>query len=166
MKAKDWPDQVYETLKGAGVRQVGYVPDAGHKRLIELCRADKQLKSVVLSTEEEGIGLAAGESGCRAVLVARRGGRASGSVGGATLGGMDLDRCRYRAFPTGGRRLAPVVLDTQGRAADGFLGGLVARKRVRGRDRERRPVRRLRISPCAQPLRGGVLPAVPPLTAR
>ena len=71
MKATDWPDQVYETLKGAGVRQVGYVPDAGHKRLIELCRADKQLKSVVLSTEEEGIGLAAGAwlGGARSALL-------------------------------------------------------------------------------------------------
>jgi len=55
-----WPDQVYKTLKAAGVRQVGYVPDAGHKRLIELCLADKDLDAVVLSTEEEGIGLTAG----------------------------------------------------------------------------------------------------------
>jgi len=55
-----WPDQVYKTLKAAGVRQVGYVPDAGHKRLIELCLADKTLDAVVLSTEEEGIGLTAG----------------------------------------------------------------------------------------------------------
>ena len=71
MKARDWPEQVFETLKSTGVRQVGYVPDAGHKRLIELCRADKQLKSVVLSTEEEGIGLAAGAwlGGARSVLL-------------------------------------------------------------------------------------------------
>lgn len=55
-----WPDQIYRTLKDAGVRQVGYVPDAGHKRLIELCLADRELNTVVLSTEEEGIGLAAG----------------------------------------------------------------------------------------------------------
>jgi len=55
-----WPDQLYKTLKDAGVRQVGYVPDAGHKRLIELCLADKDMRAVVLSTEEEGIGLAAG----------------------------------------------------------------------------------------------------------
>ncbi len=57
---KDWPDQLYKTLKDAGVRQVGYVPDAGHKRLIELCLADKEMRAVVLSTEEEGIGLLAG----------------------------------------------------------------------------------------------------------
>jgi sulfopyruvate decarboxylase alpha subunit len=57
---KDWPEALYKTLKDAGVRQVGYVPDAGHKRLIELCLADKQMRAVVLSTEEEGIGLLAG----------------------------------------------------------------------------------------------------------
>ena len=57
---KDWPDAIYKTLKDAGVRQVGYVPDAGHKRLIELCLADKEMRAVVLSTEEEGIGLTAG----------------------------------------------------------------------------------------------------------
>lgn len=62
MKSKEslWPDQIHKTLKDAGVRQVGYVPDAGHKRLIELCRADKDMRAVVLSTEEEGIGLVAG----------------------------------------------------------------------------------------------------------
>jgi sulfopyruvate decarboxylase alpha subunit len=57
---KDWPELLFKTLKAAGVRQVGYVPDAGHKRLIELCLADKAMRAVVLSTEEEGIGLAAG----------------------------------------------------------------------------------------------------------
>ena len=55
-----WPEQIHKELSGAGVRVVGYVPDAGHKRLIELCQADKKMRAVVLSTEEEGIGLAAG----------------------------------------------------------------------------------------------------------
>src|SRR5688572_1704741 len=54
------PDEIHRELSAAGVRVVGYVPDAGHKRLIELCRADKKMRAVVLSTEEEGIGLAAG----------------------------------------------------------------------------------------------------------
>ena len=26
----DWPDRLFACLKRAGVRQVGYVPDAGH----------------------------------------------------------------------------------------------------------------------------------------
>lgn len=55
-----WPDQIYRELAAARIRVVGYVPDAGHKRLIELCQADPQMRCVVLSTEEEGIGLAAG----------------------------------------------------------------------------------------------------------
>ena len=66
-----WPDQIYRTLKAARVRQVGYVPDAGHKRLIELCLQDKDLDAVVLSTKEEGIGLAAGAwlGGARSALL-------------------------------------------------------------------------------------------------
>jgi len=56
----EWPEAVHRSLGAAGVRVVGYVPDAGHKRLIELCQADKAMRAVVLTTEEEGIGLAAG----------------------------------------------------------------------------------------------------------
>jgi sulfopyruvate decarboxylase alpha subunit len=55
-----WPEQVHGELAAAGVRIVGYVPDAGHKRLIELCQADNAMRAVVLTTEEEGVGLAAG----------------------------------------------------------------------------------------------------------
>ena len=63
--------EVHRELAAARVRQVGYVPDAGHKRLIELCRADAAMRAVVLSTEEEGIGLAAGAwlGGERSVLL-------------------------------------------------------------------------------------------------
>ena len=68
---KDWPELLFKTLKAAGVRQVGYVPDAGHKRLIELCLADKDIRAVVLSNEAEGMGLAAGAwlGGERAALL-------------------------------------------------------------------------------------------------
>ena len=55
-----WPEQIHKELSSAGVRVVGYVPDAGHKRLIELCQADKKMRAVVLTTEEEGIGLVSG----------------------------------------------------------------------------------------------------------
>jgi sulfopyruvate decarboxylase alpha subunit len=56
----DWPQAVHEVLQRSGVRIVAYVPDAGHKRLIELCEADRSMRSVVLTSEEEGVGLAAG----------------------------------------------------------------------------------------------------------
>ena len=66
-----WADDVHRELKRAGVSVVGYVPDAGHKRLIELCNADKGVRAVVLTTEEEGIGLAAGAwlGGAKSVLL-------------------------------------------------------------------------------------------------
>ena len=48
----DWPDQLFEILKRGGVSQVGYVPDAGHARLIERIRADTEIRDVALTTEE------------------------------------------------------------------------------------------------------------------
>jgi sulfopyruvate decarboxylase alpha subunit len=67
----DWPDRLFETLKRADIRQVGYVPDAGHARLIDRCRADPSIRDVVLSTEEEGVALAAGAwlGGVRSALL-------------------------------------------------------------------------------------------------
>ncbi|MGB6350572.1 MAG: thiamine pyrophosphate-binding protein [Pseudolabrys sp.] len=69
--AESWPDQLFETLKRGGIRQVGYVPDAGHSRLIDRCRADAEIRDVVLTTEEEGVALAAGAwlGGERAALL-------------------------------------------------------------------------------------------------
>ena len=66
-----WQDQVYEALKRAGVRQLSYVPDAGHARLIERAHADNDMQAVVLTTEEEGVAMAAGAwlGGQRAVLL-------------------------------------------------------------------------------------------------
>ena len=70
-RTADWPDRLFETLKRGGVRQVCYVPDAGHARLIERCRADRGIRDVALTTEEEGVALAAGAwlGGERAVLL-------------------------------------------------------------------------------------------------
>src|SRR5688572_5816313 len=66
-----WPEEIHRELLAAKIRIVGYVPDAGHKRLIELCQGEKSLRAVVLTTEEEGIGLAAGAwlGGERSVLL-------------------------------------------------------------------------------------------------
>jgi sulfopyruvate decarboxylase alpha subunit len=66
-----WPDRIHATFARVGIRQVGYVPDAGHARLIELCRNDPNITDVVLTTEEEGVGLVAGATlgGQRAALL-------------------------------------------------------------------------------------------------
>jgi sulfopyruvate decarboxylase alpha subunit len=67
----DWPDDIFTALKAAEIRQVGYVPDAGHTRLIERVVADPDIRTVSLTSEEEGIGLAAGAwlGGQRAALL-------------------------------------------------------------------------------------------------
>ncbi len=69
--ALHWPDAIYGQFRRVGIRQVGYVPDAGHSRLIELCVEDPNIHDVVLTTEEEGVGLVAGAAlgGQRAALL-------------------------------------------------------------------------------------------------
>jgi sulfopyruvate decarboxylase alpha subunit len=66
-----WPDAIYAQFRRVGIRQVGYVPDAGHSRLIELCVRDPDIHDVVLTTEEEGVALVAGAwlGGQRAALL-------------------------------------------------------------------------------------------------
>ena len=67
----DWPLDIHRALGAAAVRQISYVPDAGHARLIELCRDDPRMVATVLTTEEEGVGLACGAwlGGERAALL-------------------------------------------------------------------------------------------------
>jgi sulfopyruvate decarboxylase alpha subunit len=69
--APAWPEHIYAVLKDARVRQVGYVPDAGHTKLIGRVEADPEIAAVVLTTEEEGVALAAGAwlGGQRCVLL-------------------------------------------------------------------------------------------------
>jgi sulfopyruvate decarboxylase alpha subunit len=56
----DWPQQIFDGFKELGVRQVAYVPDAGHSQLIRKCDADPGIHSVSLTTEEEGVAMLAG----------------------------------------------------------------------------------------------------------
>lgn len=71
MPSPSWQPHVYAALKAAGIAQIGYVPDAGHAHLIEAAHADPAVRAVPLTTEEEGVALAAGAwlGGQRAVLL-------------------------------------------------------------------------------------------------
>lgn len=70
-EAQGWPGGVYDVLVRQNIRQVAYVPDAGHSDLIERCSADPAMKTTVLTTEEEGVALLAGAwlGGDRGVLL-------------------------------------------------------------------------------------------------
>ena len=71
MSTPTWQEGVYAALKAARITQLAYVPDAGHAHLIEAAHADPDMQAVVLTTEEEGIALAAGAwlGGQRAVVL-------------------------------------------------------------------------------------------------
>src|SRR5437870_12626055 len=70
-KPEIWQNEVYDLLRRNRVMQFAYVPDAGHKILIDLSLADPDAHSVALTTEEEGVALIAGADlgGARAVLL-------------------------------------------------------------------------------------------------
>ena len=55
-----WPDEIFKVFLDFAIRQVAYVPDAGHSRLIDLCHAEKNIRAVSLTTEEEGVAMLAG----------------------------------------------------------------------------------------------------------
>lgn len=58
--ATHWSQDLHELLRRQNIRQVSFVPDAGHTALIKLCEADRDMRAVRLTTEEEGIALAVG----------------------------------------------------------------------------------------------------------
>src|SRR2546426_1412692 len=69
--ATRWQDELYELLRRNNVTQFAYVPDAGHRILIDRSLADPGARSVALTTEEEGVALLAGVDlgGARGVLL-------------------------------------------------------------------------------------------------
>ena len=92
----DWPARIHHVLERCGVRQVAYVPDTGHKRLIELCNDDRSMRAVPLTTEEEGIGLLAGAwlGGERGTLLMQ-----SSGVGNCVNAIASITRaCRFPLF--------------------------------------------------------------------
>src|SRR5271167_846476 len=69
--AAEWPNQIFEILQRFDVRQVPYVPDAGHSQLIQRVLASSTMRGIPLTTEEEGVALMLGAwaGGQRGVLL-------------------------------------------------------------------------------------------------
>src|SRR5690349_24933029 len=67
----DWPEDIFAILQRFDVRQVPYVPDAGHSQLITRVLASPSMRGIPLTTEEEGVALLAGAwaGGQRGVLL-------------------------------------------------------------------------------------------------
>jgi sulfopyruvate decarboxylase alpha subunit len=58
--AQVWPEEIFAILQRYDVRQVPYVPDAGHSQLIQRVLASSNMRGIPLTTEEEGVALLAG----------------------------------------------------------------------------------------------------------
>lgn len=69
--APAWQESIFRVLQQGRIRQVAFVPDAGHAHVIRRVQADPEMRAIVLTTEEEGVALAAGAwlGGQRAVLL-------------------------------------------------------------------------------------------------
>src|SRR5690606_12901090 len=69
--ALPWQEAIFNVFKKGGVRQIAYVPDAGHSHVIRRAIADPDIQDIVLTTEEEGVALSCGAwlGGQRAVLL-------------------------------------------------------------------------------------------------
>ena len=87
-----WQETIFSILKQGGVRQVAYVPDAGHSHVIRRAQADPQMRDIVLTTEEEGVALVSGAwlGGQRAVLLMQ-----SSGVGNCVNMFSLLQSCRF-----------------------------------------------------------------------
>ncbi len=70
-ESANWQQDIFEVLMDHQMRMVAYVPDAGHIGLIDRCRADDNVTTVPLTTEEEGIALLSGAwlGGARGALL-------------------------------------------------------------------------------------------------
>ena len=55
-----WEDDIFECFLRHDVRQIPYVPDAGHAHLIKRVHDHSQMTAIVLTTEEEGIASSCG----------------------------------------------------------------------------------------------------------
>ena len=57
---RSWQEDLFYKLKEEGIKQISFVPDAGHSKLIDLAISEPEIAAVALTTEEEGVALSCG----------------------------------------------------------------------------------------------------------
>lgn len=67
----NWQNKLFQILKKEKITIFTYVPDAGHKILIDNAIKENSINAIALTSEQEGIGIAAGAylGGSKAVLL-------------------------------------------------------------------------------------------------
>jgi sulfopyruvate decarboxylase alpha subunit len=56
----DWSSDVLAAMKAREIATVATIPDGGLTRLLLMCREDRAMRVITLTTEEEGIGITTG----------------------------------------------------------------------------------------------------------
>ncbi|MEO9198046.1 MAG: hypothetical protein ABI206_04775 [Antricoccus sp.] len=92
MQSPTWQRDIWEALRASRVQQVAYVPDAGHSHCIRAAIADPEIIDILLTSEQEGIGVVAGAwlGGQRAALLMQ-----SSGVGNCINMLSLLEACRF-----------------------------------------------------------------------
>jgi sulfopyruvate decarboxylase TPP-binding subunit len=87
-----WHEDIWSILKAGKVKQIAYVPDAGHSYLIQRALDDPDIQALVLTTEEEGVASVCGAwlGGDRAVLLMQ-----SSGVGNCLNMFSLIENCRF-----------------------------------------------------------------------
>ena len=67
----DWHQDIFDVLIAHNISIVTHVPDAGHGPLIKMCEAHNSMRTVTLTTEQDGVGLLSGAwaGGSKGVLL-------------------------------------------------------------------------------------------------
>jgi sulfopyruvate decarboxylase alpha subunit len=91
----DWRDQVFDAFERAGIEIFCYLPDAGLDSFIQRANTGNAHRAVILSTEEEGVGICCGAwlGGKRAVLMIQ-----SSGVGNCINTFSLVTNCRFPFF--------------------------------------------------------------------
>ena len=91
----DWRDQIFDAFERAGIEIFCYLPDAGLDSFIRRANAGNAQRAVILSTEEEGVGICCGAwlGGKRAVLMIQ-----SSGVGNCINTFSLVSNCRFPFF--------------------------------------------------------------------
>jgi sulfopyruvate decarboxylase alpha subunit len=91
----DWRDEVFAAFAQAGIELFCYLPDGGLASFIESARRQAPARTVMLTTEEEGVGICCGSwlAGRRAVLMIQ-----SSGVGNCVNAFSLVTNCRFPFF--------------------------------------------------------------------
>ena len=110
-----WSDDVFREIKKREIASVCTIPDGGLTQLLNLIKADKSMRLITLTTEEEGMGIVTGQwLGGKRSMIAMQSSGVGNCINALGLAGSDA-----RAVPDAGDHARPVWRVQSVAGADG-----------------------------------------------